>query len=59
MRKPSTLSSDKRKGNFDEVELCYSKSIAMKEAKRCLRCDLEIELQEKIEQEKKVKEASI
>jgi len=59
MQNPSTLSSDKRKGNFDEVELCYSKSIAMKEAKRCLRCDLEIELQEKIEQEKKVKEALI
>jgi len=59
MQKPSALSSDKRKGNFDEVELCYSKSMAMKEAKRCLRCDLEIELQEKMEQEKKVKEAFI
>ena len=59
MQKPSTLSSDKRKGNFDEVELCYSKSMAMKEAGRCLRCDLEIELQEKMEKEKKVKEAPI
>ncbi len=56
MQKHSTLSSDKRFNNFDEVELCYSKSIAIKEAKRCLRCDLEIELQEKMEQEKLEKE---
>lgn len=64
MQATPTLPSDKRKGNFDEVELCYSKSIAMKEAKRCLRCDLEVELQEKMEQEKldkekKAKEVSI
>ena len=56
MQATPTLPSDKRKGNFDEVELCYSKSIAMKEAERCLRCDLEVELQEKMEQEKLDKE---
>jgi len=30
-----------RKGTFKEVELGFSKDIAIKEAKRCLRCDLE------------------
>jgi len=52
MQKPKTLSAYDRKGNFNEVETSYTKSMAMKEAKRCLRCDLEIELQEKMEQEK-------
>jgi len=58
MQKPKTLSAYDRKGSFNEVEMCYTKSTAMKEAKRCLRCDLEIELQEKMEQEKKAKEAT-
>jgi len=58
MQKPKTLSAYDRKGNFNEVEMCYTKSMAMKEAKRCLRCDLEIELQEKMEQERKSKEAA-
>ena len=58
MQKPKALSAYDRKGNFNEVEMCYTKSMAMKEAKRCLRCDLEIELQEKMEQEKKSKEAA-
>jgi hypothetical protein len=39
--------------------LCYSKSMAMKEAKRCLRCDLELELQEKMDKEKLEKEEKI
>jgi len=30
-----------RKGTFKEVELGFSKDVAIKEAKRCLRCDLE------------------
>lgn len=35
------LPVDRRGGNFDEVELGFSKEQAMSEAKRCLRCDLE------------------
>jgi len=59
MQQPKTLSPEERKHTFDEVEQCYAKSTAMKEAKRCLRCDLEIELQEKFEGEKHAKEVSI
>jgi NADH-quinone oxidoreductase subunit F len=29
----------RRTGNFDEVEVSWSRSIALCEAKRCLRCD--------------------
>jgi NADH-quinone oxidoreductase subunit F len=29
----------KRKQNFDEVEMAFSESVAIREAKRCLRCD--------------------
>ena len=32
-----------RKLSFDEVELGYSKEMAMEEAKRCLRCDWEMQ----------------
>jgi NADH-quinone oxidoreductase subunit F len=35
------LSVEKRKSNFKEVELGLTKEMAIKEAKRCLRCDLE------------------
>lgn len=56
MQQQRALSPEERKHTFDEVEMCYTKSLAMKEAKRCLRCDLEIELQEKMEQEKQKKE---
>jgi NADH-quinone oxidoreductase subunit F len=35
------LSVDKRAGNFKEVELGFNKEQAMREARRCLRCDLE------------------
>jgi len=35
------LTVEKRTGNFQEVELGFSKEQAMNEAKRCLRCDLE------------------
>ena len=38
---PSLPVSD-RISNFKEVELVYSKSAAVAEAKRCLRCDLEV-----------------
>ena len=33
------LSVAKRKDNFDEVELPWSESVTLREAKRCLRCD--------------------
>ena len=36
-----TLSVQKRKTNFEEVELALSEKRAMQEANRCLRCDLE------------------
>lgn len=35
------LGAEERIGNFKEVELGFSKELAIKEAKRCLRCDLE------------------
>jgi NADH-quinone oxidoreductase subunit F len=37
------LSLEERSGNFREVELGYTEEMAIKEAKRCLRCDLETE----------------
>ncbi len=52
MQKPKVLPPSDRKASFEEVEMCYTKALAMKEAKRCLRCDLELELQEKIQKEK-------
>ncbi len=36
-----SLPVKERQGNFKEVELGFSKEVAIKEAKRCLRCDLE------------------
>lgn len=35
------LSAEKRRNNFDEVELGLSQETAVKEARRCLRCELE------------------
>jgi NADH-quinone oxidoreductase subunit F len=35
------LSVEERKGNFSEVELGFTEELAVREAKRCLRCDLE------------------
>ena len=29
----------KRKGNFNEIELPWKENVALREAKRCLRCD--------------------
>jgi NADH-quinone oxidoreductase subunit F len=45
LQKPSMpfLSLDERSGNFREVELGFTEEMAIKEAKRCLRCDLEYE----------------
>ncbi len=38
---PPTLPIELRKRSFSEVELCLSAEEATREAKRCLRCDLE------------------
>ncbi|MFB0555921.1 MAG: NADH-quinone oxidoreductase subunit NuoF [Phycisphaerae bacterium] len=45
LQKPSMplLSLEERSGNFKEVELGFTEEMAIKEAKRCLRCDLEME----------------
>jgi len=37
-----TLPVKQRKTSFDEIELCFSEEKAQQEAKRCLRCDLEV-----------------
>jgi hypothetical protein len=39
--KTPTLPVQKRSKNFNEVDHCLSKEAAIKEARRCLRCDLE------------------
>jgi len=36
-----TLPAEKRLGNFSQVELGYTEKMAIEEAERCLRCDLE------------------
>ncbi len=36
-----SLPVEERRGNFREVEFGFSRDLAIKEAKRCLRCDLE------------------
>ena len=48
LQKPSVpvLPLEERSGNFDEVELGFTEEMAMKEAKRCLRCDLELKEEE-------------
>jgi NADPH-dependent glutamate synthase beta subunit-like oxidoreductase len=38
------LPLEERKENFREVDLCFSDERAVSEAKRCLQCDLEIQL---------------
>jgi NADH-quinone oxidoreductase subunit F len=37
--KQPSISLEKRKNNFDEVEQCFSEDVAVCQAKRCLRCD--------------------
>ncbi|MFQ6091548.1 MAG: FAD-dependent oxidoreductase [bacterium] len=36
------LPTEEREGNFKEVELGFTREMAVAEAKRCLRCDLEV-----------------
>jgi NADH-quinone oxidoreductase subunit F len=33
------ISVDRRKNNFEEVETCWTEGVALRQAKRCLRCD--------------------
>jgi NADH-quinone oxidoreductase subunit F len=42
-RRPAvpSLAIDQRAGSFAEVDLCLSEEMAIREARRCLRCDLE------------------
>jgi NADH-quinone oxidoreductase subunit F len=40
-QKIPVISVGQREGNFKEIELGYSEEQAVKEARRCLRCDLE------------------
>ncbi len=42
--KPKRIPLDERLHGFEEVEQVYTKEMAIKEAKRCLRCEMEIEL---------------
>jgi len=41
-----TLSVEKRRGNFAEVELGFNEKEAVEEAKRCLRCDLRLQIRQ-------------
>ena len=43
-QKPKRIPLEKRIKSFDEVEQVFTKEIAIKEAKRCLRCEMEVEL---------------
>ncbi len=43
-----SLPVEERVGNFAEVELGLSENAAVKEAKRCLRCDLRLEIKQPI-----------
>ena len=37
--KQPLISAERRRSNFDEVELPWSEAVAIRQAKRCLRCD--------------------
>jgi NADH-quinone oxidoreductase subunit F len=41
-QKPKRLKAGDRQKNFQEVDLGFDKASAVREAKRCLRCDLEL-----------------
>jgi len=54
---PLLLSLEERSGNFREVEMGFTEEMAIKEAKRCLRCDLDLKEQEA--EDKKQKTESV
>ena len=37
--KQPLISAERRRNNFDEVEMSWSEAVAVRQAKRCLRCD--------------------
>ena len=41
---PKHIPMEERLSTFKEIELSYCKEVAMREAKRCLRCDLRLEI---------------
>jgi len=43
-----TLPVEERKGNFHEVELGFDQETAVKEAKRCLRCDMRLQIRQPV-----------
>jgi len=43
-----SLPVEKRRGNFAEVELGFDEKTAVKEAKRCLRCDLRLQIRQPV-----------
>ncbi len=45
--KPKRISPEKRVRGFMEVEQAYTQEMAMKEASRCLRCEIEVEMLKK------------
>lgn len=45
-QQPKKIAVKRRLKNFNEVELTLDRKSAMKEAKRCLRCDLEVKLED-------------
>jgi NADH-quinone oxidoreductase subunit F len=49
---PATLNAKSRKKSFAEVELALSVEQAQREARRCLRCDLEFTRRTEIEDDK-------
>ena len=34
-----TISIERRRNNFDEVEMSWGEAVAVRQASRCLRCD--------------------
>jgi NADH-quinone oxidoreductase subunit F len=61
MQKPAIplLEVEERSGNFREVELGFTEEMAIKEAKRCLRCDLEVVEQEVVEQKEEEQKVEV
>ena len=45
---PPTLPLEERRNGFNEVDLCFNDEQAVQEARRCLQCDFEIKLAERL-----------
>jgi len=46
--KMPSLPVERRRGNFAEVELGFDEKMALEEAKRCLRCDLRLQMSQPV-----------